>query len=93
MATEPMKPDLRGRSTLVLRVSKMVAVASIALLVSLVAFGNITDYGTNFGFVQHVLTMDTTFPNTTIRSRAITSPALHHAAYGLISALGRPSAF
>lgn len=26
----------------------------------LVAFGNITDYGTNYAFVQHVLSMDTT---------------------------------
>lgn len=59
-------------------------VAAIALFASLVAFGNITDYGTNFVFVQHVLSMDTVFPETTIRYRAITSPALHHAAYVLI---------
>jgi predicted small integral membrane protein len=31
-----------------------------ALYISLVAFGNITDYDTNFAFVQHVLSMDTT---------------------------------
>jgi predicted small integral membrane protein len=30
------------------------------LYVALVAFGNITDYGTNQAFVQHVLAMDTT---------------------------------
>lgn len=30
------------------------------LYILLVAFGNITDYGTNFAFVQHVLSMDTT---------------------------------
>lgn len=31
-----------------------------ALYIFLVALGNITDYGTNFAFVQHVLSMDTT---------------------------------
>jgi predicted small integral membrane protein len=68
------------------RLSKIILVAAIALLASLVAFGNLTDYGTNFAFVQHVLQMDTVFPDTTIRWRAIDSPALHHAAYWLIIA-------
>jgi len=49
----------------------MLAVAAVAVLVSLVAFGNLTDYDTNFAFVQHVLLMDTIFPNATIRYRAI----------------------
>jgi predicted small integral membrane protein len=71
---------------LVLRASKTMAVAVIALLVSLVAFGNLTDYDTNFAFVQHVLLMDTIFPSSTIRYRAITNPVLHHAAYALIIA-------
>jgi predicted small integral membrane protein len=71
---------------LVLRASKAIGVAAMGLLVSLVAFGNLTDYDTNFAFVQHVLTMDTTFPSSTIRYRAITNPALHHAAYALIIA-------
>ena len=35
-------------------------------------------------FVQHVLSMDTIFPSSTIKYRATTSPALHHAAYALI---------
>ena len=58
----------------------------MGLLVSLVAFGNLTDYDTNFAFVQHVLLMDTVFPSSTIRYRAITNLALHHAAYALIIA-------
>lgn len=70
----------------IVRVSKTVLVAAIALFASLVAFGNITDYGSNFAFVMHVLSMDTIFPDSTIRYRAITSPALHHAAYILIIA-------
>lgn len=70
----------------VIRASKTIMVAAIGLFASLVTFGNITDYGTNFAFVQHVLSMDTVFPETTIRYRAITSPGLHHAAYMLIIA-------
>ena len=70
----------------ILRASKSVLVAAVALWVSLVAFGNITDYGTNLAFVNHVLSMDTVFPDTTIRYRAVTAPALHHAAYVLIIA-------
>jgi predicted small integral membrane protein len=70
----------------IIRGSKAGMVASIALWISLVAFGNITDYGTNLPFVTHVLSMDTVFPETTIKYRAITSPALHHAAYLLIIA-------
>jgi predicted small integral membrane protein len=71
---------------LVIRAAKIVTVAAIALFASLVAFGNITDYNTNFVFVQHVLSMDTIFPFSTIKYRAITSPWLHHAAYALIIA-------
>ena len=71
---------------LVLRASKAIAAAAMGLLVSLVAFGNLTDYDTNFAFVQHVLLMDTIYPNATIRYRALTNPALHHAAYSLIIA-------
>lgn len=71
---------------LALRSAKIVLVAAVALHASLVAFGNITDYGTNFEFVKHVLAMDTIFKNSTIGYRAITSPALHHAAYVLIIA-------
>ena len=61
-------------------------VASVALWISLVAFGNVTDYGTNLVFVTHVLSMDTVFPETTIKYRAVTDPALQHAAYLLIIA-------
>ncbi len=71
---------------LALRATKVVLVAAIALFASLVTFGNITDYNTNFLFVQHVLSMDTIFEFSTIKYRAITDPALHRAAYALIIA-------
>lgn len=70
-----------------IRLSKTILLASIALFATLVAFGNVTDYRTNFAFVEHVLRMDTVFPGTTIGWRAIHSPALHHAAYVLIIAV------
>src|SRR5262249_9194917 len=51
-----------------------------------VAFGNLTDYGSNWPFVQHVLAMDTIFPGAGIHYRAITSPWLQRTAYALIIA-------
>ena len=71
---------------LVIRSAKIVLVAAVALHATLVAFGNITDYGTNFEFVKHVLSMDTIFKSSTIGYRAMTSPVVHHAAYILIIA-------
>jgi len=74
---------------LAIRVAKAALVGAVALLASLVSFGNVTDYRTNFVFVQHVLSMDTTYPFSTIRYRAITNPALHHLAYaGIIAVEG-----
>lgn len=59
---------------------------AIALWLALVAFGNITDYGSNWVFVQHVLAMDSIFPDASIHYRAIHSPLLQHIAYALIIA-------
>src|SRR5690606_6026377 len=72
---------------MIIRYSKISLVAAIALFASLAAFGNITDYGSNFAFVQHVLLMATIFPDATIHYRTIQSPVLHHAAYILIIVL------
>jgi predicted small integral membrane protein len=70
----------------VLRLAKIAMVAGLALYALLVTFGNVTDYGSNFAFVQHVLSMDDTFPGNRLMYRAITQPALHHVAYVLIIA-------
>ena len=35
------------------RAAKIAMVAAIALFATLVSFGNLTDYWTNFAFVQH----------------------------------------
>ncbi|MCX3286760.1 DUF2165 domain-containing protein [Streptomyces sp. NEAU-H22] len=55
--------------------------ATIALYMALVAFGNITDFGTNQQFVRHVLAMDTTFKDEDLMWRAVTSQGLQDAAY------------
>ncbi|MFI6639084.1 DUF2165 domain-containing protein [Streptomyces sp. NPDC050504] len=55
--------------------------ATVALYMTLVAFGNITDFGTNQQFVQHVLSMDTTFKDPDLMWRAVESSALQNAAY------------
>lgn len=72
---------------MIVRYSKIAFLCAIALFVSLVAFGNITDYGTNFMFVRHVLLMDTIFPSSAIRYRAIESASLQHGGYVVIIAL------
>lgn len=68
------------------RIAKLLMVASLAAFAFIVTFDNITDYDTNFAFVRHVLSMDTTFPDTGLRWRAVTRPALWHAAYVAIIA-------
>jgi predicted small integral membrane protein len=66
------------------RVAKLVMVGCLALFALLVAFDNLTDYGTNYAFVRHVMSMDTTFPGNALLYRRITSPGLWQAAYALI---------
>lgn len=66
---------------MIIRLSKALLVCAIALLATLVAFGNITDYGSNYAFVRHVFMMDTIFPGATITYRSIQSPWLHQAGY------------
>lgn len=66
-----------------------VLVACNALYIFLVALGNITDYDTNYAFVQHVLSMDTTNFGAAegtgldpdVMWRAITDPTIWTIAY------------
>ncbi|MEU0739166.1 DUF2165 domain-containing protein [Streptomyces sp. NPDC006134] len=57
---------------------------TVALYITLVAVGNITDFGTNQQFVRHVLAMDTTFEDEDLMWRAITTEWIQDAAYVLI---------
>src|SRR2546428_7330961 len=68
------------------RAIQLMGVSAIGVLTGLACLNNLTDYNSNFALVQHVLSMDTTFAESTVRWRAITNAALHHAAYWLIIA-------
>ena len=68
----------------VFRISKAILVGAVAITVSLVAFNNCTDYGTNWAFVTHVLSMDTIPVRAGLHYRAVASPLLQTLAYWLI---------
>jgi len=49
---------------MITRSAKVLLLAGIALYYTLVVFNNLTDFDSNYLFVRHTLTMDTTFPAT-----------------------------
>jgi predicted small integral membrane protein len=71
---------------LITRYAKIIMSLVLASFCLLVAFDNITDYGTNYLFVQHVLSMDTTFPGNALMYRSITNPVIWQLAYAAIIA-------
>jgi len=69
-----------------LRISKAVLVFAIALFYTILVLNNITDYGSNYEFVRHVLMMDSTFPGNHGMWRAVNSPLVHTVFYiGIIA--------
>jgi predicted small integral membrane protein len=66
---------------MITRVSKILLLAAVALLYSLVVFNNLTDFDSNYEFVRHVLSMDSTFPGSRGMWRALPSPAMHLSFY------------
>lgn len=56
-------------------------VASIALFFSIVTFNNVLDFESNWLFVKHVLSMDTTYHSRALMWRAITNPFHQKYAY------------
>ena len=69
---------------LIARYAKIVMSLSLAAFLLVVTFDSLTDYGSNFQFVRHVMSMDTTFPGNALTYRAVTIPALWHLAYAII---------
>lgn len=69
-----------------LRTSKTLLVLGVAVYYSLVVFNNLTDCGSNYEFVRHVLMMDSTFPGNRGMWRAINSPTIHAIFYVVIIA-------
>ncbi|GEC06547.1 membrane protein [Streptomyces spinoverrucosus] len=81
-----MSTTTSGTTRRTLPLAATALTGTVALYIALVAFGNITDFGTNQDFVRHVLAMDTTFKDEDMMWRAITDTALQDAAYVAIIA-------
>jgi predicted small integral membrane protein len=70
-----------GRTEVIVRWTQIALIGAVALYYTLVVINNVTDYGSNYRFVQHVLSMDTTFPRNRGSWRAIHEPLLQRAVY------------
>lgn len=76
-------------NTVALRLLKIMVLLFAGLFGLFVFAGNLMDYDSNYQFVHHVLSMDTTFEGNALMWRAIDSSVLHTIAYwGLIIAEG-----
>lgn len=71
---------------MLIRLIKTAMVVAVGLWGILVAADNIFDYDSNWQFVQHVLSMDTVFPDNALKYRAVTNPKLQMIAYWSIIA-------
>ncbi len=69
-----------------IRFSKTLLLLSTAIFFTLVVFNNLIDYNSNYQFVEHVLSMDTTFEGNNLMWRAITNPVIHNIFYWIIIA-------
>ncbi len=69
---------------IIIRLAKIAVVATLACYALLVTYNNIVDYGSNYQFVRHVLSMDTTFPGNALMHRAISDETVWRLAYALI---------
>src|SRR5580700_9593428 len=69
------------------RLSKIAMIAALAAFAFVVAYDNLVDYDSNYEFVRHVLSMDTTFPNNALMGRAITDTRIWTIAYAAIIAV------
>lgn len=71
----------------IIRYSKLALMTYISFFGLLVMYSNFTDYASNYEYVSHILSMDTTRENINLNYRAITSPMLHHRIYWFIITL------
>ena len=71
---------------LITRLAKILICLALAPFCLLVAYDNVTDPHWNYTVVQHVMSMDTTFPDNKLMYRAVTSPLAWQITYGLIIA-------
>lgn len=65
----------------IIRIIQVALVGFFGLYAALVTFGNVTDYWSNFDFVEGVLSMQATFEGNALMYRLIESGFMHHAGY------------
>jgi predicted small integral membrane protein len=70
-----------------IRIAKITMIAALAAYALIVAYDNIVDYGSNYEFVSHVLSMETTFEGNQLKHRAISNETMWRAAYVMIIAV------
>jgi predicted small integral membrane protein len=80
-AAQSRQRALAEAPAVITRTAKTLLVAGIALFYTLVVFNNLTDFDSNYQFVHHVLSMDSTFPGNHGMWRALPSPAMQLAFY------------
>lgn len=66
------------------RYLKIKLVGTAALFFAFAAFGNLSAYEVNFGFVQGVMTMETIGKGEGLDWRRVTSPIVHHVVYWIV---------
>jgi predicted small integral membrane protein len=71
-------------SPMVTRSAKLLLLAGIAFYYTLVVFNNLTDFNSNYEFIRHVLSMDSTFPGNHAMWRAVPWPLVHLVFYWMI---------
>jgi predicted small integral membrane protein len=69
------------------RFAKVITIFAIGIMSLIIVIGNTTDYYTNYYFVEHVIKMDSIFPDSNVHYRSINNPALFHAVYIFIIVL------
>jgi len=80
-AAQSRQRALAEAPAVITRTAKTLLVAGIAPFYTLVVFNNLTDFDSNYQFVHHVLSMDSTFPGNHGMWRALPSPAMQLAFY------------
>ena len=74
----------KGLAMTTIRICQTLFVFLIGAFAFAVAFNNLRDPQSNLRFVMHLMSMDTVFPDSRLKRRAITSPMVHRLAFALI---------
>ena len=69
---------------LTIRFAKILMLSAVGAFAFMVTYDNIVDYGSNYEFVRHVLSMDTTFSGNALMDRAVTDARVWKSAYAAI---------